>query len=771
MRKRSVTLALKEYVGPDCPCRLEDRIQALRGVHEAHINPVADTVHLVYDADVVNLERLKHTLAQLGCACEGEEEHTARAHMEHEHHKAEGHDHHAMMEQDFRRRFWVVLALTIPVLILSPTIQQWFGFSLTFPGYRYLLFAMATVITFYGTWPFYKNARKALRSGVLDMSVLVSIAVSAGYLFSVGATFFFTAVDFYWEISTLVAVLLLGHWLEMRAVRGTAGALKELTKLIPPMANRITEDGSVEEVPTSEVRKGDLLLVRPGDKVPMDGRVVEGQSSVNEAMITGESKPVSKKVGDEVIGGTLNGEGVLRIRVEKTGEETALAQIINLVKEAQASKPPVQRLADRAAHWLTIVAVVVALITFLFWFFISAQSAVFALTLAVTVLVIACPHALGLAIPVVTTISTSLGARNGMLIRNAEATETARRLDAVIFDKTGTLTKGEFGVTDVVLLGDGSTEPAEVWDEETLLRRVAAVEVNSEHTIAQGIVRAAQERELSLPQANGFEAVPGKGAKATVEGSHLFIGNRALMEQTGVTVPNDPRLVDLAQQGKTVVFVAAAPRISKGTQGNASADASAEASGELMGAIALADLVRDESREAVRALKQMGLVVAMLTGDSQAVADYVAGELELDTVFAEVRPEQKADKVKELQRRGKVVAMVGDGINDAPALVQADVGIAIGAGTDVAVESAQVVLVKNDPRDVVRLIRLSQATMSKMCQNLVWATAYNVIAIPAAAGVLQPWGITLRPEWGALIMSASTVIVAVNALLLRRASL
>ncbi len=747
--EQSVTLALKEYIGPDCPCRLEDRIQALRGVHEAYINPVADTIRLVYNSDVVSLEHLKHTLAQLGCACEGEEQRTAHAHIEHEHHKAEGHDHHAMMEQDFRRRFWVVLALTIPVLLLSPTIQQWFGFSLTFPGYRYLLFAMATVITFYGTWPFYKNARKALRSGVLDMSVLVSIAVSAGYLFSVGATFFFTAVDFYWEISTLVAVLLLGHWLEMRAVRGTAGALKELTKLIPPMANRVAEDGSVEEVPTSEVRKGDLLLVRPGDKVPMDGRVVEGQSSVNEAMITGESKPVGKVVGDEVIGGTLNGEGALRIRVEKTGEETALAQIINLVKEAQASKPPVQRLADRAAHWLTIVAVVVALITFLFWFFISAQSAVFALTLAVTVLVIACPHALGLAIPVVTTISTSLGARNGMLIRNAEATETARRLDAVIFDKTGTLTKGEFGVTDVVTFGG--------WDEDTLLRRVAAAEVNSEHTIAQGIVRAAQERgsvrdlRPTLPQATDFEAIPGKGAKATVEGSHLFIGNRALMEQIGVAVPHDPRLVELGRQGKTVVYAAA--------------------DGSLVGAIALADMVRDESREAVRALKRIGLEVAMLTGDSRPVADWVAGELGLDTIFAEVRPEQKADKVKELQRQGKVVAMVGDGINDAPALVQADVGIAIGAGTDVAVESAQVVLVKNDPRDVVRLIRLSRATMSKMRQNLVWATAYNIIAIPMAAGLLQPLGIVLRPEWGALIMSASTVIVAVNALLLRQVEL
>jgi Cu2+-exporting ATPase len=750
MDERSATLVLKEYVGPDCPCRLEDRIRSLHGVHEVHINPVADTIHLVYDADAVSLEHLKHQLAQLGCACEGEPERPAHAHVEHERHKAEGHDHHAMMEADFRRRFWVVLALTIPVLLLSPTIQEWFGFTLTFPGARYVLFALATAITFYGTWPFYENARKALKSGVLDMSVLVSLAVSAGYLFSVGATFIFTAMDFYWEISTLVAVLLLGHWLEMRAVRGTAGALRELVKLIPPTASRLVDD-RVEEVPTSEVQVGDLLLVRPGEKVPIDGQVVEGQSSVNEAMITGESKPVLKGPGAPVVGGTLNGEGALRVRVTRTGEETALAQIIALVKEAQASKPPVQRLADRAAHWLTIIAVVVGLGAFFFWFLLAGKSLVFALTLAVTVLVIACPHALGLAIPVVTTISTTLGARNGMLIRNAGAAETARRLDAVIFDKTGTLTRGEFGVTDVVSLADGSNERVEVWDEETILARVAAAEVNSEHVIAQGIVRSAQERGLPLLQTADFQAIPGKGAEAVVEGVKLAVGNRALMADLGLEVPDNPRLSEIAQQGKTMVYAAA--------------------DGRLVGAISLADLIREESREAVRALKGMGLEVAMLTGDSQAVADWVAGELELDVVFAEVRPEQKADKVKSLQAQGKAVAMVGDGINDAPALVQADVGIAIGAGTDVAIESADVVLVKNDPRDVVRLIRLSQATMRKMRQNLAWATAYNLIAIPAAAGVLQPWGITLRPEWGALVMSASTIIVALNALLLRRVDL
>ncbi len=744
MKEEMVTLALKEYVAPDCPCPLEDRIRGLHGVHQVNINPVADTVHLVYDEDVVSLEHLKHMLSQLGCSCEGEPERPAHAHMEHERQKAEGHDHHAMMEADFRRRFWVVLALTVPVLLLSPTIQNWFGFTLTFPGARYVLFVMATIITFYGTWPFYKNALKAVRSGLLDMNVLVSLAVSAGYLFSVGATFFFTAVDFYWEVSTLVAVLLLGHWLEMRAVRGTAGALRELVKLIPPTANRIVGD-QIEEVPTAQVQVGDLLLIRPGEKIPIDGEVLEGQSGVNEAMITGESKPVPKRPGELVIGGSLNGEGALRIRVARTGEETALAQIISLVKEAQASKPPVQRLADRAAHWLTIIAVTVAVATFLFWLLVGGQTAVFALTLAVTVLVIACPHALGLAIPVVTTISTTLGARSGMLIRNADATETARRLDVVVYDKTGTLTRGEFGVTDVITLAD--------WDEDTLLRRVAAAEVNSEHVIAQGVVRSAEGpvQSAPLPQATDFRAIPGKGAQAVVEGVKLSVGNRALLGDLGLSLPDNPRLAELERQGKTVIY--------------------ATADGRLVGAIALADLIREESREAVHALKEMGLQVAMLTGDSQAVADWVAGELDLDIVFAEVRPEQKSEKIVELQGQGKVVAMVGDGINDAPALIQADVGIAIGAGTDVAIESAAVVLMKNDPRDVVGLIRLSRATMSKMRQNLVWATAYNVVAIPAAAGVFQPWGIVLRPEWGALFMSASTIIVAINALLLRRVDL
>ena len=744
MKEQVVTLALKEYMPPECTCAIEDKVRGSEGVLDVTVNPVDDVVQVTYDGEKIELSQIKEILERCGYHCEGEMDMPSHAHMEHEHEKAEAHDHHAMMEADFRRRFWVVLALTVPVLLLSPTIQNWFGFTLTFLGAQYVLFTLATVIAFYGTWPFYKGARKALRSGVLDMNVLVSLAVSAGYLFSVGATFIFTAVDFYWEVATLVLVLLLGHWLEMRAVRGTAGALRELVKLIPPTANRIVGD-QIEEVPTAQVQLGDLLLIRPGEKIPIDGEVLEGQSGVNEAMITGESKPVAKGEGDQVIGGSLNGEGALRIRVARTGEETALAQIISLVKEAQASKPPVQRLADRAAHWLTIIAVTVAVAAFLFWLLIGGQTAVFALTLAVTVLVIACPHALGLAIPVVTTISTTLGARSGMLIRNADATETARRLDVVVYDKTGTLTRGEFGVTDVITLAD--------WGEDTLLRRVAAAEVNSEHVIAQGVVRSAAEAEGAkrLPQATDFQAIPGKGAQAVVEGVKLSVGNRALLGDLGLSLPDNPRLAELERQGKTVIYAAA--------------------DGRLVGAIALADLIREESREAVHALKEMGLQVAMLTGDSRAVADWVAGELDLDIVFAEVRPEQKSEKIKELQGQGKVVAMVGDGINDAPALIQADVGIAIGAGTDVAIESAAVVLMKNDPRDVVGLIRLSRATMSKMRQNLIWATGYNVVAIPAAAGVLQPWGIILRPEWGALIMSASTIIVAFNALLLRRTRL
>jgi Cu2+-exporting ATPase len=653
------------------------------------------------------------------------------------------HDHHAIMVAEFRRRFFVSLIVTIPVLLLSPTVQQWLHFRFTFPGDRYVLFALATVVAIYGGWPFYTGAVRALRAGAADMMVLVSLAVISGYLFSAGATFWFRAVDFYWEISTLVVFLLFGHWMEMRAMRSASGALTELVKLIPPTASLVT-DGETREVSTDELKVGDHILVRPGEKVPIDGRVIEGATSVNEAMVTGESRPVSKSEGDDVIGGTINGEGSIRVEVTRTGENTALAQIISLVQSAQASKTRTQRLADRAAQYLTFTAIIFGAGAFIAWYFIVRETAVFAMLRAITVVVIACPHALGLAIPIVVTVATTLAARTGMLVRNSDANETAARLDTVIFDKTGTLTKGEFGVSDIVALG-GATD-------DEVLATVAAIEGDSEHTIARGVVASARERGLEIPHAQGFEAIPGRGAKAAVNGTEIYAGNRALMEHIGAPVDEAARAVEsLSAAGKTVIY--------------------AVRDGRLMGVIALEDIIRDESRAAVAELKGLGLEVAMLTGDSRAVAEHVAQQLGLDTFFAEVQPDQKSAKVKELQGRGKRVAMVGDGINDAPALVQADIGIAIGAGTDVAVESAQVVLVRNDPREVAALVRLSKATMRKMKQNLAWATGYNVIAIPAAAGVLAPFGVVLPPEWAALIMAASSIIVVANALLLRRTKL
>ncbi len=649
------------------------------------------------------------------------------------------HDHRGMMEQDLRRRFFVVLVLTFPVLALSPTIQSWAGYRLpSLPAASLILAALASIITLYGGLPFFHGAGTALRARTADMDVLVSLAILSGYLYSLGATFLFAASDFYWEISTLVLFLLFGHWMEMRSVRGASGALQELVKLIPPTANRVRPDGPIEEVATARLVVGDVVLVRPGEKVPIDGVVLEGESSANEALVTGESRAVPKREGDEVLGGTLNGDGVLRVRVTKTGGETALAQIMNLVRQAQETKPRVQRLADRAATALTLIAVGLGIATFLYWFGFAKADSLFALTLMITVFVIACPHALGLAIPTVTVLATTMGAQRGLLIRNAEGLEIAKDLHTVVFDKTGTLTRGEFGVSDVIALGG--------WSETDLLRIAAAVERNSEHVIAKAIVARSESQSLGRPDVFDFAAIPGKGARAKVERHAVALGNQALLTDVGVEPPEEAER--LASQGKSIVHIVV--------------------DGQVAGIIALADLIRDESREAIADLKTMGIRVAMLTGDNRATAAYAAGQLGIETVFAEVLPGDKAATIERLQKEGQRVAMVGDGVNDAPALVQADVGIAIGAGTDVAMESADIVLVRNDPRDVVRLIRLSRLTSTKMRQNLVWATGYNAVALPLAAGVGVPAGVVLRPEWGALFMAASSIIVVANALLMKR---
>ncbi|WP_049986283.1 copper-translocating P-type ATPase [Halobellus rufus] len=652
---------------------------------------------------------------------------------------------HEGHEQMFRRRFFVSTLLSIPVLLYSPTLQEWLGFTVpTVPGSEWINPVFAVIVFAYGGIPFLQMAVPELKDRSPGMMTLISMAITVAFVYSLASVVFPTQSAFFWELVTLIDIMLLGHWIEMRSVRRASSAVDELAKLMPDTAERITDDGDTEEVPVSELSEGDLVLVRPGASVPADGIVEEGDSDVEESMITGESKPVSKEPGDEVIGGTINGDGSLRVRVGATGDETTLAGIMRLVEEAQQSKSKTQVLADRAAGWLFYVALGAAVVTAIAWTLAVSFDAT-VIERVVTVLVIACPHALGLAIPLVVAINTSLAARNGMLVRDRIAMEDARNLDAIIFDKTGTLTEGEHGVVDMATV-DGVTE-------DDALEMAAAVESDSEHMIARAIREAADERDLRAPDATDFEAIKGRGVRAIVDGNEVYVGGPNLLTQLDSEIPAHlQRFADEAgENAQTVVYLVR--------------------DGELIAAFAMADVIREESYAVVDALHDLDIEVAMLTGDSQDVANAVADELGIDTVFAEVLPEDKDKKVQELQDQGKLVGMVGDGVNDAPALTRADVGIAIGSGTDVAVQSADVILVQNNPMDVVRLVKLSKASYRKMQENIVWAAGYNVFAIPLAAGVLAPIGILLSPAVGALLMSLSTVIVAINAQLLRRVDL
>jgi Cu2+-exporting ATPase len=680
------------------------------------------------------------------------QQHDHDQHGEHEQHKEHnshgghgGHGSHAGHEIMFRDRFWVSLVLSIPVLFFSSAIQNWLGYTApTFPGSSWITPVLAVVIFFYGGLPFLQMATWELRERQPGMMTLISLAITVAFVYSIATLFADLGESFFWELVTLIDVMLLGHWMEMRSVRQASGALDELAKLMPDEAERINANGDTEKVPVSELQTGDKVLVRPGATIPADGQVYEGSSDVNEAMITGESKLVKKEPGSQTIGGTVNeGSGSLRLEVTATGDDTALSGIMRLVKEAQESKSKTQLLADRAAAFLFYAALGAAVLTAVIWI-IATGFDVEVLKRVVTVLVIACPHALGLAVPLVVALTTAISARNGILVRDRLALEAARELDIIIFDKTGTLTKGEQGVVDFIVQ-DGTAE-------EEALALAAGLESDSEHAIARAIVEAAQERDVEPASVSDFAALKGRGVQGLVAGTAVYAGGPRLLEHLEIQLPESIATFSQAagEKGQAVIYLIRDEAV--------------------IAAFALADVIRPESREAIQKLHEMGIEVAMLTGDSEEVAKAVAAELNIDRYFAEVLPEDKDKKVSELQKQGKKVAMVGDGVNDAPALTRADIGIAIGSGTDVAVESAGLILVRSNPLDVVKIIKLSRASQRKMVQNIWWAAGYNIVAIPLAAGVLAPWGINMPPAVGALVMSLSTIIVAINAQTLRRIS-
>ena len=663
--------------------------------------------------------------------------HSEHAKVNHTIH-GEHHARHGSMVTDFKKRFWICLILSIPVLALSPMIQMFIGLgeTLRFKGDMYWLALISSIVYFYGGSPFLKGSVSEVKSKRLGMMTLIGVAITVAYLYSMANVFGLKGTDFFWESVTLIDIMLLGHWIEMKSVMGAGEALEQLARLMPSQAHKVQEDGSMIEIPLAELHFGDHVLVKPGEKVPVDGQILKGETSLNEAMLTGESMPVAKTIGANVIGGSINGEGSILVEVNKTGNESFLSQVIELVRQAQESKSKTQDLANRAAFWLTIIALIGGASALIAWITFGRESLPFALERMVSVMVVACPHALGLAIPLVVAVSTSLAAQRGLLIRDRAAFEIARNIQAIIFDKTGTLTKGEFGVTDVLVFDPSMTE-------KEIINYAASIERFSEHPIAKGIVQAS---EMKL-DADNFSAIPGKGAQALVLHKQMKVVSPGYLREKNIKI-EDKHIAELSSQGKTVIFLLIED--------------------ELKGAIALADIIRPESKLAITALKAMGISCIMLTGDNKKVADWVAKEIGLDEVFAEILPHQKVEKIKEIQARGLTVAMTGDGVNDAPALAQADVGIAIGAGTDVAIETADIILVKSNPQDVVAIIELAKATYKKMIQNLAWATGYNTVALPLAAGILyKSYNIALDPAFGAILMSLSTVICAVNSRMLR----
>ncbi|PTM04397.1 MAG: copper-translocating P-type ATPase [Bacteroidetes bacterium] len=660
---------------------------------------------------------------------ESENHHDENAHSDH-------HDHHAHMIKDFKKRFWISLLISLPIVVLAPMIQDLLGYGLRFNNDRYVQFALSSIIFFYGAWPFLKGAKDELKERTPAMMTLIALAISVAYFYSSAVVFGLEGKIFFWELASLIVIMLLGHWIEMKSVMGASNALQELAKMMPSTAHRLDENGQQQEIALKDLQSQDVILIKPGEKVPADGAVLEGNSHVNEAMLTGESKPVRKQKGDQVIGGSVNKDGSLQVKVKNTGDDSYLAKVIGMVKEAQSTKSKTQNLADQAAAWLFYVALGSGIITLVVWLSLGKEFE-YALERMVTVMIISCPHALGLAIPLVAAISTSVSAKNGLLIRNRTAFENSRKITAIIFDKTGTLTQGDFGISQVKSLSD------KLSDSE-LLQIAASVEGNSEHPIAAGIVRKAKDEGLSLNETENFESIKGKGIKANLNGQEVKVISPGMLKEEGIDLPKEVSQSD----DETVVFIVI--------------------DDELAGFIALADEIRPEALSAINTLKKRGIKVLMATGDNQQVAKAVSEKLGLDDFYAEVLPEDKRKIIQELQDKGEFVAMTGDGVNDAPALAQANVGIAVGSGTDVAAETADIVLVNSNPQDISKLILFGTATYKKMMQNLWWAAGYNILAVPLAAGVLASIGIILSPAIGAVLMSLSTVIVALNAQLLKR---